>query len=208
MIFQLFQIRWLKCLLSVLMMSTCLDFILVSSDSKRVRELSATERSEEFFQYSDDLIEGEDENQLPFELDSTHTSLGPQHSQLSFSRASESNSSSTNAERARVIHNSEVDLNAYRQASGSEPDISCIEPDNTECGTLTLYTCAKEQSGLSSVNVTSSCRVDAFARLERANLLRCRANLSELLSRFALESSVMGMIFTSDVLYHYFHYLH
>ena len=88
----------------------------------------------------------------------------------------------------------------------SQLGASCIGPDKTECGTLTLYTCVKDQSDVtgSSVNVTSSCRVDAYARLERANLLRCRANLSELLSRFALESSVMGMTLTNDdVSFHY-----
>lgn len=162
MILQLLLIRQLKCLLSVLLMSTLLNFGLVSSDSKRVRVISPTEPLEELAeanQNRDFSSSNDDENQLPSEL-------------------------------------------------------SCIEPDKSDCGTLTLYTCAKEQSGLSSVTVTSenvisSCRLDAYARLERANLLRCRANLSELLSRFALESSVMGINFTSNVvsLIHYFYEL-
>ena len=174
----------------------------MSSDSNRVRVLSATTRSVELNEVEDyDGYSTLDEDKKEFSFELNSTSLNQQLSQVGFRQASESHASSTNAERAQVLQNTHID-----QEWESELGASRIGPDKTECGTLTLYTCVKDQSNVtgSSVNVTSSCRVDAYARLEKANLLRCRANLSELLSRFALESSVMGMTLTNDdVSFHY-----
>ena len=74
-------------------------------------------------------------------------------------------------------------------------DVSCTGPDRNTCGTLTLYTCERakrftDQSGVDAA--FGSCRVDEYARVESANLLRCRANLTELRSRFSFNQSIIG----------------
>ena len=75
-----------------------------------------------------------------------------------------------------------------------DPDMSCIRYDQNLCGMLALYGCDWTRTYLnrSNVNVSLSCREEQYARLERKNVLQCRANISALRLRFGLSPSIIG----------------
>ena len=95
---------------------------------------------------------------------------------------------------ATELSRSGIDFNDTMSRIANDPDMSCIRPDQNVCGTLVLYGCERMRtySNSSNVNVSDSCREEEYARLERANVLRCAANLSELRSRFELNPSLFG----------------
>lgn len=119
--------------------------------------------------------------------------------------ASSSDGSLTDLSRFRFPPNQRVKRAQFQHSEtrvlGPAAGVSCTGPDHNTCGTLTLYTCerVKRSTGQSGVDaVSGSCRVDEYARLERANLLRCRANLTELRSRFSFNQSIIGIRHESE----------
>lgn len=101
------------------------------------------------------------------------------------------------ADHRRVARNSiphDIDGYVNDEESHGLPDLSCIGPGQSICGVLTLCTCPLNRSERStSFNVSRDCVIDEYAKLEKTNLLRCVANMTELRLRFSLNQSIIGM---------------
>ena len=180
---------------SVWLLSAVLFLILVSSESKQ-QSLSPNKQLKNALEDDTFLgLEGgyfvptsePDESLTDY---STFRALIQQH--LPFGPLQYDESRASNA--ATELSRSGMDFNGTTSETEIDPDMSCIGPDQNECGKLELYGCEQMHtySNRSNVNVSDSCREDEYARLERANVLRCATNLSELRSRLELNLSLIG----------------
>ena len=173
---------------SVWLLSAVLFLILVSSESKQ-QSLSPKTNLRTLLKTIHSSVWKEDiscQHLSPMNLSQTiqqHLPFGP----LQYEESRASNA-------ATELSRSGMDFYGTTSEKKIDPDMSCIGPDQNVCGKLAFYGCERMRtySNRSNVKVSDSCREDKYARLERANVLRCTANLSELRSRLKLNPSLIG----------------